>query len=563
MRFPGQSEPEAGAAAGVTRGRRWVVAVAVGAVLLTGAGVGASLVVKSPAQAAADSEAPPPDVLTAPVERRVLKTSVILRGTVVAGQSVDVTPGAAGAGAEGASAPTVTKTPLKAGDRVAAGKTLIEVSGRPVIALHGGLPVYRDLKPGSEGDDVAQLQKALAELGHSTAPDASGTYGAGTKAAVTALYSALGYDPVEAGGEEGSDVEAAEDLVKSMERAVEDARDALDDAEEAQEAQEAAEQAAGASGAQAPGAQTPGAQTPGAQTPGAQTGAPGARAGSGGTAAGAPAGPAASASPGAAPGTGGGQGGGGNGEDVLEEPRKNLARAREDLAEARADLERARSAAGAMLPSSEVVFLESFPARVDSVSAEVGAQVSGAVMKVSSGALEVHGLLQAHQKELIRAGMRTRILSEVTGAEAAARVESVADSPSTEQSAQGDGQGGQDGQASAGSGRSGYLVVVDPDRTLPADLAGQDVRLTVEAGSTDGEVLVVPVTAVSAGADGRTVVTVVDADGRQRRVPVRAGTTGDGYVEVTPSAGARLAEDDRVLTGVRRAAGTATGGGGS
>ncbi|MFI6207356.1 peptidoglycan-binding protein [Streptomyces sp. NPDC051041] len=547
MRFPGQSEPEAGAAAGATRGRRWVVAVAVGAVLLTGAGVGASLVVKSPAQAAADSEAPPPDVLTAPVERRVLKTSVILRGTVVAGQSVDVTPGAAGAGAEGASAPTVTKTPLKAGDRVAAGKTLIEVSGRPVIALHGGLPVYRDLKPGSEGDDVAQLQKALAELGHSTAPDASGTYGSGTKAAVTALYSALGYDPVEAGGEEGSDVEAAEDLVKSMERAVEDARDALDDAEEAQETEEAAEQAASASGAQASGA-----QASGAQASGAQTGAPGA-----------PAGPAASASPGAAPGTGGGQGGGGNGEDVLEEPRKNLARAREDLAEARADLERARSAAGAMLPSSEVVFLESFPARVDSVSAEVGAQVSGAVMKVSSGALEVHGLLQAHQKELIRAGMRTRILSEVTGAEAAARVESVADSPTTEQSAQGDGQGGQDGQASAGSGRSGYLVVVGPDRTLPADLAGQDVRLTVEAGSTDGEVLVVPVTAVSAGADGRTVVTVVDADGRQRRVPVRAGTTGDGYVEVTPSAGARLAEDDRVLTGVRRAAGTATGGGGS
>ncbi|MGW3671597.1 peptidoglycan-binding protein [Streptomyces sp. NPDC005166] len=512
-------ETEAGA--GLSRARRWVIAVAVGAVVLTGTGVGASLLIKSPAQAAADSAPPPADVLTAPVDKRVLRSSVILRGTVVAGQSLDVTPVAAGAG-DGGTTPTVTKTPLKAGDAVLAGKPLIEVSGRPVIALPGALPVYRDLKPGAEGDDVTQLQRALAGLGHGTAPDPSGTYGPGTKGAVSKLYTSLGYDPAVAGGDDGEGLKAAEQLVKSQERAVEDAQDTLDTAQAA----EGASEASGGSGGGAGDAGAPG-------TSGAADGADGA---DGAAAAG---------------GRAGGSGGSG-----LKELRKNLTRAQQDLADARTALAAVQAADGPMLPASEVVFLEKFPARVDSVSAHVGSQVSGPVMKVSAGALVVHGYLQAHQKGLIREGQKVDVLSEITGTQAAARVQSVAGSPTVQQSGS-SGQGGEQSgaQAPATGGGSGYLMVVRPDRKLPAELAGQDVRLTVESSATEGEVLVVPVSAVSAGADGRTVVTVVTGQGQEserRRVSVRPGTNGDGFVEVTPLSPGTLREGDRVLTGLKQ-----------
>ncbi|MGG8406299.1 peptidoglycan-binding protein, partial [Streptomyces sp. 12297] len=111
----------------------------------------------------------------------------------------------------------------------------------------------------------------------------------------------------------------------------------------------------------------------------------------------------------------------------------------------------------------------------------------------------------------------------------------------------------------AGPAASGYRMLVRPERPLPAGFAGQDVRLTVESASTDGAALVVPVTAVSAGADGRTAVTAVTPSGTRRRVEVRTGTTGDGYVEVVPVRSGSLAEGTRVVTGT---AGTANAGGG-
>lgn len=101
---------------------------------------------------------------------------------------------------------------------------LLEVSGRPVFALPGRLPVYRDLKPGATGDDVKQLQKALADLGHGTGSDKAGTFGAGTKTALAAFYKSIGYDPLPALADRGEALKAAEDAVTSAERSLEDAR---------------------------------------------------------------------------------------------------------------------------------------------------------------------------------------------------------------------------------------------------------------------------------------------------------------------------------------------------
>ncbi|MFE0649250.1 peptidoglycan-binding protein [Streptomyces sp. NPDC059534] len=458
-----------------SRGAVGVAALVVGAVLLTASGVVAGSLITSPAQLAADAGPPPPDVLTARVERRVLRETVVLRGTVVAGQTVRVAPLAAGG--EGG-VPVVTKVPVAAGEAVRPGQVVLEVSGRPVVVLKGRLPVYRDLRPGATGDDVAQLQDALASLGHGRGDDPRGTFGAGTKRAVAEFYSSAGYDPRPAVADDGAAVDGARRAVTGAERAAEDTRDALLDTADATQ---------------------------------------------------------------------------------VKALRKARDRAAADLADALTVLAAAKAAAGPMVPAAEIVFVERFPARVASVDAAPGSPVTGPLMTLSSGRLVVQGYLQDHQKGMVRPGRKVRILDEETGAELTAEVAAVAGTATRQRNGRprdgGTGTEGGEGDGPTADGPVGFLLTAVPDREIPAGLAGKEVRLTVEAASTDGAALVVPVTAVSAGADGRTLVTTVRADGRQDRVEVRTGTLGDGYVEVVPLAAGRLAEGEAVVTGVAAATG--------
>ncbi|MEU9298424.1 hypothetical protein [Streptomyces sp. NPDC048266] len=177
-------------------------------------------------------------------------------------------------------------------------------------------------------------------------------------------------------------------------------------------------------------------------------------------------------------------------------------------------------------------------------------------MTVAAGALVVHGYVPDHQKGLIRTDQKAEILSEINGATAPACVRSIA---TTRTAPRPDGDT-QDGQPAGGQADAdGYLMTLAPGRPLEAEWTGQNVRLTVLAAITSGKVMVVPVTAVSAGADGSTAVTVLEGDGRQRRVRVKPGTTGDGHVEVSPLGSGALGEGDRVVTGVRADAATRGG----
>ncbi|MFI1650486.1 peptidoglycan-binding protein [Streptomyces avidinii] len=472
---------------GLARGRRVVLAVVGGAALMAVGGLLATTLVKSPAQVAAEAGPPAQGALTAEVERRVLAQTVVMRGTVAADQSVAVSPQGIRSG-EGAGAAVVTKLPLKAGEPVTAGQLIAEVSGRPVFTLHGAQPMYRDLRPGATGDDVTQLQRALQELGHGTGADAKGLFGAGTKAALAARYRAIGYQPLPAVADGGAALKAAREAVRSATWAVEDA--------------------SGPVGASA--------------EPGS---------GKGG----------ATATPSPKAGTGPGSG-------------RELARAREALGEARAALAAAEAADGPMLPAAETVFLGSFPARVSSVGARAGSPVSGPVLTLSAGELVVEAYLKDDKRQLLRAGMAVVISSEVSGTDARGKVALVAAERTAAQPAGGPPQQGQDSKGGGGGGGGGadlgYRMVVRADQPLPAGFAGQDVRLTIESAATDGEALVVPVTAVSAGADGRTVVTAVSAEGTQRRIEVRTGTSGDGFVAVTPARAGALAAGTRVVIGV-------------
>lgn len=89
---------------------------------------------------------------------------------------------------------TVTTVNLAAGDEVSQGTVLYTVNLRPVVVAQGSIPSFRSLSLWSEGADVTQLQKMLADLGfYEWAPD--GEFDYATHWAVRAWQESLSIDP--------------------------------------------------------------------------------------------------------------------------------------------------------------------------------------------------------------------------------------------------------------------------------------------------------------------------------------------------------------------------------
>jgi peptidoglycan hydrolase-like protein with peptidoglycan-binding domain len=176
----------------IARGRWTVAAVIVGTVALTGAGWAASQLMTTPAQIAARAEAPPSSIVTVPVEFRIVSDQIVTRGEVISAQLTNVLSGRVVAGV---TSTVVTALPLAVGADVAPGSVVVQLSGRPVFALPGAFPAYRDLTAGAVGPDVAQLQKALKSIGYSLGGDKAGVFSMGTTAAIAKLYKKAKYDP--------------------------------------------------------------------------------------------------------------------------------------------------------------------------------------------------------------------------------------------------------------------------------------------------------------------------------------------------------------------------------
>lgn len=431
--------------------RRVLIWFGAGVAGVTGLGLAATRWVRSPQQALAETAPPAPGVLTAPVEFRVLRDTVVLRGRVGAETSIEVTP----VPAQGQA--VVTGVRLRAGDEVALGAVVVEVAGRPLLALAGQVPAYRDLRPGMTGKDVAQLQQSLRDLGHDPG-GTSGTFGPGTKRALEDFYLASGYE-VPTAGDERALIDANR-RVTQAERAVEAAQETVDRLRE--------------------------------NPPTVEPGQP----------------------------------------DPVAEAERQLQYAREDLEAAKADRAEVERTTGPMLPLSEYVFLPQFPARVEQMTARVGAPVEPPLVTLSSGALVVRARLNPGQRDLVAEGMAVEILSELHNISAAGVVASVGDL----------------GQDETGV-RSHPMLVTPTEAALDERLAGADVRLTVQAAATEGEVLVVPLSAVYADADGATAVLKLLDDGTQQRVVVVAGVSGDGYVAVSPAEDGALVAGDQVVVG--------------
>lgn len=183
---PGRSTA-AGPPADPLRTRRFFLGgLAAGIVVMSATGLAAVSLIESPSQVAARSAAPPRSVITAVARWEVLRDPITVSGIVRAARTVSVT------GSAPFSTVTVTRMPVKVGDRVYPGRVIAEVDGRPILLLRGRLPAYRDLHQGDTGPDVSQLQSDLIGLGYADY-DPPGYFGPSTSLALLLLYQRLGY----------------------------------------------------------------------------------------------------------------------------------------------------------------------------------------------------------------------------------------------------------------------------------------------------------------------------------------------------------------------------------
>jgi peptidoglycan hydrolase-like protein with peptidoglycan-binding domain len=133
--------------------RRRTVVIAVGAATAAGLAAAGAVYVAGGEAPAASAEDPG---ATATVERQDLAESEEVVGTLSYGDVHTLNGSVPG---------TVTWLP-EAGAVIGAGDAVYDVDNAPVVAMKGDLPLWRDLAPGVEGPDVAQLESNLAELGY-------------------------------------------------------------------------------------------------------------------------------------------------------------------------------------------------------------------------------------------------------------------------------------------------------------------------------------------------------------------------------------------------------------
>ncbi len=558
-----------------------VAAVAVAAALL---GWALGQRIKSPAEIAAETAPPEPSLITVPVELRELSSRVVVRGTV---QSSEETPIQVSAAALGDA--VVTRLPKVEGDELAEGEVAVEITGRPVIVLQGRLPAYRTMGPSMEGPDVRQLEEALVRLGYD-AGAVDEVYTSETGSAVEALYSSLGYKANGRTRDEEAAIDAARDRVRQLERSlasatrsgggggvpasvrlqadlqVTQAERALTDARndpmvaEAEAALANAQSAVASAEAEQADAWRRLSEAEAGTHP--DTGHPPTdqelaalrEAVAAADAVVAEAVDARNATARAleaaqvarqraiddaevnlriakafrdetfAPYTSGGGGEGADGGLSIQDLRADLADAREDLNELLATT-------GVSFPIEELTFVPTLPREVKTLNVELGSSAQGTVMTVTGASTVLESAVSDADRKLLAEGMDAVVEDDELGISVPATISFLADNP-----------GG--GELS----NDRYAMRLTPTRDLPEEAFRQSLRVTIPISSTGGEVLAVPLAAVSAGADGRARVEVERTRGETELVTVTTGLAADGYVEIEP-VGAGLEAGDRVVVG--------------
>jgi multidrug efflux pump subunit AcrA (membrane-fusion protein) len=226
------------------------------------------------------------------------------------------------------------------------------------------------------------------------------------------------------------------------------------------------------------------------------------------------------------------------------------------------------------VPMTDVIFLPSLPAKVIVVNGAKGQQPGQPFLELAArGSLALTGELPPAYAAQVKAGLKVKIFDEVTGIHATGTIADIGTATTItpigaivnvgggsasagSAGSAGSGAAGSGSTGTAGSSNSGATnpgatpfipLAVQPSKPLPAALNGENVLVTVETGRTEGPVLTVPVAAIVTTGSGTSYVTVVGADGKQAQVPVTPGINENGYVQVTPATGHKLAAGDSVV----------------
>ena len=177
----------------ISKARRLITFLIALALVGAAAFIGGTLV-KAPQQSAFDAVDSQVEVTYA-VEDRMVAAGVSLPGRVVAGPTQEVGSGASSEqGAGGGTRRIVTQQTLSVGQTITPGTMLGEVSGRPIISVPAGVPLYRDMDESSTGADVAAFQSALQQMGFDV--EVTGEVGPRTLSAVEELYERFGDEPL-------------------------------------------------------------------------------------------------------------------------------------------------------------------------------------------------------------------------------------------------------------------------------------------------------------------------------------------------------------------------------
>lgn len=480
----------------------WIVALIAVASLVAGLVVGRFVI--SPADAAASAEAPAPGLITVPVDFGQLSNDVTIRGEVGYADATEVT-----LDTTSLSGPAIVTGRVPApGAEFGPLAIALEIAGRPVIVLPGDLPAYRTIRFGMSGPDVVQFKQAMAAVGIDAGDPASDVFDAAAAQAVTALYGLVGYAPPPAPEGSADAVQGASEGVSAAQQSLAAANDEL------------ARAGAGASAVALREADN--------QIARVQRELDAARVLD-------PADPLLVADL----------------EDQLAlaklqraevaEPadtrgqRAAVDAAREQVSRAQEALSRAREEALPFLPSSEILYLSALPRRVDAVTAARGSILQGAAMTVSGASLELTGSAAEADAKLLEVGGEASFELPDGATHRAVIAEIVP---------------GEDGSAR-------WTIGFTPDPLAPEQvqqLQGANVRVSIPVGATQGDVLFVPLAAVTAGPGGESRVEVVDGDPRDgdraetRLVVVETGLAADGSVEVRPVDGG-IEEGDLVVVG--------------
>lgn len=482
----------------VFRGNRALWITTGVAILSLVAGLGVGRFVLAPADA---NQAPPaPGFITVPVEYGELSNDVVMRGQVGYADSTEVKLTAS----ELAAAAVVTGQIPTPGSELDARSIALEIAGRPVFVLPGGLPSYRTLRVGMSGPDAKQLNKALRSLGL-PAGRSSNKFDESTSEGVRRLYRDAGY-PVPVDSEARKALPAARQAARDADQGVVQARIALAEARRGPSAsvRKQANMAVAAAARALADARASGAGSSviaGLKDELALAKIQRREALRRGD---------------------------------LSGPKAALKAAQQQRSEAGKQLRQAARAALPYLPASEALFLTHLPRRVDSVNVTRGSVIDGPVMSVSGARTELSGSVADSDLKLLQVGAEA-FFELPDGAQHRAVIETI--------------EAGQNGERSK--------ITFTPDPLTPdqlAQLQGSNVRLQIPVGATEGKVLSVPFAALTAGPGGESRVEVVDGDPRDkarattRLVTVTTGLAANGYVEINPIEG-ELKAGDLVVVG--------------